>query len=237
MDKVTVLIITFARPKMIRKTIYGFLKNQNYNQKDLIFHIADNNTEKRANIKNYVPSIIADFPYLNWQYTIEKKPGWGNNANAALKKIKTNFIFLIEDDREAYNTINLVDGVKLLQEKPNTGIVRYDGIAGHLDTVLKLKEVKTDNERFSYCEIDQELSRRPITYSNQPHLRHTRFTEYYGLYPENVKLGRCERIYANHVKRNPKGPKICILEDGIQNRFNHLGAGKSFQHSKEDKGK
>lgn len=237
MDKVTILIVTFARPKMIRKTIYGFLKNHNYNLLDLQFHIADNATEQRANIKDYVPAIIRDFDYLDWSYTIENKPGWGNNVNTAIKKINNNFIFLIEDDREAYATIDLVNGVRLLNEKRDVGLVRYDGIAGHIDTVLRLQEVKTQDCRFSYCIIDQELSRRPITYSNQPHLRHIRFTEYYGLYPENVRLGQCERLYASHIKRNPHGPKIAILEDGIQNRFRHLGAGKnSRQHSEFDKG-
>ena len=236
MDKVTVLIVTFARLKMIRKTIYGFLKNSNYPQDDLIFHLADNATDRRTSSENYIPSIIKDFSYLNWTHTIENKPGWGNNVNTALKKIRTDFIFLIEDDREAHNTINLVDGVRLLNEKQDVGLVRYDGIAGHLDTVLKLKEVKTNSCRFSYCEIDQRQSKRPITYSNQPHLRHKRFTEYYGYYPENVTLGRCERLFAAHVKHNPDGPKIAILEDGIQNKFNHLGAGKnSRQHTKWDK--
>ena len=236
MDKITVLIVTFNRPQMIRKTIYGFLKYHNYNLGDLIFHAADNDSEARASAKDYIPSIISEFPYLNWQYTIEKKPGWGNNVNTALKKINTNFIFLIEDDREAYDTINLKDGVTLLQNETDLGVVRYDGIVGHIDTVLTLKECQINKHKIPYCEINQRLSRRPITYSNQPHLRHKRFTEYYGLYPENVKLGKCERLYASHIKRNPDGPKIAILQDGIQNRFHHLGAGKnSRQHSEWDK--
>lgn len=237
MEKITVLVITFGRPMMIRKTIYGFLKNQNYNMKDLIFHIADNDTEGRLGIKNYVSSIISDFPYLKINYTIEKSAGWGNNANTAIKNIDTDLIFLIEDDREAFGKIDLVNGTRLIHQNKSVGMIRYDGIAGHIDTVLRLKEVNSERYRFSYCEIDQRLSKRPITYSNQPHLRHKRFTEFYGLYPENVKLGHCEQYYARHIKSNPDGPKICILGDGVQNKFYHIGAGNSFQHSEEDTGK
>lgn len=233
-EPVTVLLITFARPIMLRKTIDSLLRWQNY--PNLKFHLADNDTFGRFGIIDYVEKILEYYSDLDWTYTIERQPGWGNNVNTALKTIKTDLVFLIEDDRAAYAPVNIADGVKLLQSKPDVGLVRYDGIAGHLDTVLKLKEVNTKDNRFSYCEIDQRLSRRPITYSNQPHLRHKRFTKYYGYYPENVKLGLCERKYALHVKRNPDGPKIAILEDGIQNRFVHLGAGKnSRQHGKWDK--
>lgn len=233
-ESVTVLIVTFARPEMLRKTINGFLKHNNYPY--LKFHLADNDTTKRFGIKNYVPALLDEYSDLEWSYTIEKKPGWGNNVNAALRAIKTDLVFLIEDDRMAYAKINLADGVTLLQHKRDVGLVRYDGIAGHTDTVLKLREIKTKNTKFSYCTIDNRLSRRAITYSNQPHLRHKRFTEFYGLYPENVTLGHCERLYASNVKRNPGGPQIAILEDGIQNRFTHLGAGKnSRQHSAWDK--
>lgn len=232
MELVTILIVTFARPKEISKTIYGFLKNQNYPLEYLNFHLADNDTSGRFGIKDYVAMILKDFHFLKWSYTIEKKPGWGNNVNTALKKIKDDYIFLIEDDREAYGKIDLASGVKLLHDKADVGLVRYDGIAGHVGTVLELCE---DGKEIPYLTINQRLSKRPITYSNQPHLRHKRFTQYYGFYPENTKLGNCEKLYALHVKRNPDGPKIAILQDGIQNRFNHLGAGQSRQHTKWDK--
>jgi hypothetical protein len=219
---------------MLRKTIYGFLKNQNYDLDDMTFCLADNDSKGQANLPNFTQQIVSDFPFLNWQVSIEKTPGWGNNVNTAFKKINTNFIFLIEDDREAYDVINLRDGVKLLSAKKDVGLIRYDGIAGHSTTVLRICNLQA--ERFSYCTIDHKLSRRPITYSHQPHLRHVRFTKHYGYYPENVNLATCERQFALHVKRDPNGPKIAILEDGIQNRFRHLGAGtKSRQHTKWDK--
>lgn len=235
MKDVTVLIVTFARPDIIKKSIYGFLKNHNYDLRNLKFHLADNDTTGRTGIKNYVNDITQEFNYLDWSFTVECIPGWGNNVNTALKYITTDYVFLMEDDRCAYDTINLVDGVKLMQNCNDVGLVRYDGIAGHKETVWEMSEVRNKNVRLSYMAVNHKLSKRPITYSNQPHLRHTRFTQFYGYYPENVKLGMCERLYALNVKRNPNGPKIAILQDGIQNRFHHLGAGKSRQHTKWDK--
>lgn len=233
LSQLTILLVTFARPQMIRKTVYALLKNTDCLVK---FHLADNDTSGRTGENSYIQDIMKEFHYLEWTYTVEENIGWGNNVNTALKAIQTDYIFLIEDDRAAYNYINLQQGIRLLENKSDVGLVRYDGIAGHTGTILRLDEVKIPGCRFSYCTIDQKRSKRPITYSNQPHLRHRRFTEYYGLYPEDVKLGLTERMYAVHVKRNPDGPKIAILEDGIQNRFQHLGAGKnSRQHGKWDK--
>lgn len=233
MRDLTVLLVSFARPKMLRKTIYGLLKNHNYDLDRMTFCLADNDSEGRANLPKFTQSVVQDFPFLDWQVSIEKKPGWGNNVNTALQRIKTPFIFLIEDDREAYNAINLRDGVRLLKARKDVGLVRYDGIAGHSTLVLRLCNLQ--DHRFSYCTIDHAQSRRPITYSHQPHLRHQRFTSFYGYYPENVGLARCERQFSLHVKRNPQGPKIAILEDGIQNKFRHLGAGSnSRQHTKYD---
>lgn len=233
LPEATVLLVTFARPQMIRKTLYALLKHTDY---PLKFHLADNDTTGRTGLKSYTQDILKEFHHLDWTVSVEKSVGWGNNVNTALKNVHTDYIFLIEDDRAAYKFVDIKTGVRLLENKSDIGLVRYDGIAGHNDTVLQLNEVKTKDYRFSYCTIDQQQSKRPITYSNQPHLRHTRFTEYYGLYPKNVKLGLTERQFAIHVKRNPNGPKIAILEDGIQNRFRHLGAGSnSRQHSKWDK--
>lgn len=234
----TVLIVTFARPKAICTTLYSFLKHQNYPLEKLHFHLADNDSEKRANIKDYVPTILKEFDYLNWTCTIEKRAGWGYNVNTALKKIKNKFIYFTEDDYSAYAKINLTDGVVLLDTKSDVGMIRYDGIAGHVTLALNLCECKTKTHKFTYLTIDNKHSVRPIAYSNRPHLMHKRLTDYYGLYSEGLTLGHTERAYALKIRQNWQGPKIAVLQDGIQNRFRHLGAGKeSRQGSKFDKGK
>jgi len=229
MDLVTVLIVSYDRKNELRKSLYGFLKNVQYPKDKLRFHLADDKSPG-----SLVEDVIQEFKWLNWSYTITNRKGWGGNVNAAMRAIKTDYIFLMEDDRQAYGAINLVDGVKLLKNIPAVGLVRYDGIAGHTTLTLNLKECKAG--RFSYCTIDKQRSRRPIIYSNQPHLRHRRFNEFYGLYKEGLKLGKTEREYALWFHK-AKGPDIAILEDGIMNRFNHLGAGKSRQHTKYDVGK
>ena len=208
-----IIMLLFLSKSLFAQSRSQFLQPVDYNKDQLV----------KMAVQGFIaPPRIGDSPYrIDTNGKLHVVPGTGS--------ITYNF-------KTGDSAINIADGVKLLTKNNNVGLVRYDGIAGHTGTALKLCEHKNGKDKFTYCAIDHKRSQRPITYSNQPHLRHKRFTEYYGLYPENVSLGRCERLYANHVKRNPDGPQIAILEDGIQNRFTHLGAGNnSRQHSEWDK--
>lgn len=231
MEKVTVLIVSYNRESILKKSLYGFLKNVQYPRDLLEFHLADDKSPG-----NLVENILNEFKTLKWTYTITERRGWGANVNAALKAIKNDCVFLMEDDRCAYDKINLNDGVRLLRERPEVGLVRYDGIAGHVGLVLQLKEFGNEYPRTSFLTVDKVATQQNYIYSNQPHLRHRRFTEAYGYYPEGLKLGQTEVQYAGNF-RAKKGPDIAILEDGIINKFEHLGAGKSWQHTNEDVGK
>lgn len=225
----TVLIVTFDRPKEIRRTLYAFLENVHYNRELLLFHLADD-----ASPGNYIGDIMAEFPYLRWSHTRTERQGWGANVNTALKAIHTNMIFLMEDDYVAMGKVNLMAGVKLLQVNDKIGLVRYDGIAGH-NLTTHWREYKDDTGRIDYGIIDRG-SPHLNCYSNRPHLRHKRFTEYYGYYPENKPLGWTEEAFAHHVKKAPEeAPHLAILDSGVPRLFDHIG--KSRQRSEYDIGK
>jgi hypothetical protein len=232
MVDITVLLVTFARPKEIRKTLYELLKHQNYPLENLHFHLADNDTERRFGIENYVSTILSDFSFLNWTYSIETRPGWGYNINTALKQINTNYIFLIEDDYIAHRPVDLISGVELMEAQTDIGLVRYDGIAAHVGLILHLKEATTPTgKKIDYCTIDKESEHLNV-YSNRPHLRHRRFTDCYGYYIEGSSLGATEEAMAHTVLDKKECPEIAILGEGIPNAFEHIGA--SFQGSKHD---
>lgn len=229
---VTILIVTFNRPKEIRKTIYEFLKHQNYPLEKLTFHLADSDTEKRTGTPNYVQSILDDFPYLNWQVSIESKPGWGYNVNTALRNIKDDYIFLIEDDYVAIRDIDTVSGIELMEKQTNIGLIRYDGIAAHTGVILHLRELKTETSRIDYCLLDKDSPHLNV-YSNRPHLRHKRFTDCYGYYLEGKPLGYTEDAMAHTVKDKKQCCDIAILGAGIERAFDHIGA--SYQNGIYDK--
>ena len=225
----TILVVTFDRPKEIRDTLYGFLKHVKYPHDKLMFHLADDGSPD-----GYIGAIESEFHFLRWSHTQTNRQGWGANVNTALKAIATNLIFLMEDDYVAMDDVDLISGAKILTNVEETGLVRYDGIAGH-NLRVQFTEYKENGVRYGYGIIDK-LSPHLNVYSNRPHLRHARFTRYYDYYPEGKPLGWTEEAFAHHVKKSPEdGPQLVILDSGVERRFDHIG--KSRQLSEFDIGK
>lgn len=233
-NDLTVCIVTFARPIEIRRSIYAFLKYCDYPREHLKFHLADNDTESRFGITDYIPNILSDFKYLTWDYTLEKRQGWGYNVNTALKHIQTDYVFLMEDDYMCLSKLRLLDGTQLMDNQETIGIIRYDGTAAHSGLCYtQLEFVATDN-RFDYLVINKAQSRHLNVYSNRPHLRHKhRIERDYGLYIEGAKLGQTEENFAHKIKSGMGKSDVVILDDGIQLKFEHIGA--SFQNGVHDK--
>jgi hypothetical protein len=205
------------------------LKHIKYPQGKLLFHLADDGTPG-----DYIGAIESEFHYLHWTHTVTNRQGWGANVNTALKAIQTNMVFLIEDDYVSLHPINLVDGVRLLTAKDDIGLIRYDGIAGHNLTTY-WREYTDSDGRIDYGIIDLK-SPHLNCYSNRPHLRHKRFTDYFGYYPEGKPLGWTEEAFAHHIKKAPsEAPKLVILDDGVPRHFDHIG--KSRQRSEYDVGR
>ena len=224
LPKVTILLVTYDRPIEIRKTIDALIQHIKYDG-ELNWHIADDSTGG-----NYIEKIFRDYPKLNFTATVTKRAGWGANVNKALSSIKNDFIFLCEDDYVALKDIQLNHGVALLSGTKELGEVRYDGIAGHVGLVLELKEFHSIN----YLVIDKEKSSHFNVYSNRPHLRHRRFHDLLGMYPEGISLGETETSYAGRVKNAIGYADVAILSNGVERAFEHIG--KTRQGTEQDVG-
>lgn len=222
---VTVLIVTFDRAEEIRRTLSALQEHLNY-EGPLRWHIADDGSSG-----SYVQDIIYDHRHLNITATSTQRKGWGANVNKALQSIRSDYIFLIEDDYVAKRPLNLTDGVTVLANNDTLGIVRYDGLAGHVGLALDIKEVP-GVPAICYLQIDKGRSSHLNVYSNRPHLRHRRVHDKLGLYPEGHSLGKTETAYAHHIKNNIGQAGVVILADGIQRAFDHIG--KSRQGTEHD---
>jgi len=222
---VTVLIVTWNRLEEIRRTINALQEYLIY--PNLAWHIADDNSPG-----DYLPVLKADFPHLNFTDTITDRKGWGANVNLALRTITTNYIFSCEDDYVAFRSLDIEAGVELIELREKIGLVRYDGLSGHIGLDLSVQEAKTMG-RLDYLQIVKDKSSHLNVYSHRPHLKHRRFHDSYGLYKEGVTLGECEENFAHRVKSSD-GPGLAILPDGIPRAFDHIG--KSRQGTSLDPG-
>lgn len=222
---VTVLIVTYDRPKEIRNVISMLTSRLQYEGK-LLWHLADDGSPG-----NYVQSLKDDFPHLNFMHTVTERKGWGVNVNTAMRSIETPYIYLNEDDYRPRKDLNLTDGVFVIETMPTVGFVRYDGLEGHRLSLILAETPRIEGKRVHYLKIDLKRSPELHCYSNRPHLKHEHFHRAYGTYPEGLSLASTEEVFALRVRRQWGAVHIVSLTDGIMRAFDHIGhTRKGSQH-------
>jgi len=216
---VSILIVTYDRPREIRMVIDALKKNIDYPGK-VLWHLADDNSPG-----TYVFDIQhKDYKDLHFTATVTERKGWGANVNKAMLDCwqRSNYVFLCEDDYVSQKVVNLRAGVAIMQTLFTVGLIRYDGVQAHaLD--FQMREIETEAGRFD-CLTIAETSPHLNIYSNRPHLKHRRFHDHYGIYPAGIKLGMTETKFAHNVRNKYQhGPKVAVLGNGIERAFDHIG--------------
>ena len=107
---------------------------------------------------NYLPDIRNDFPGVKFTATKTDRMGWGKNVNKGILHQKSDFIFLCEDDYVARKDIKIDAGIALLQANTQLGIIRYDGISGHIGINLWVKQSQTRLGMLDYLQINRGQS-------------------------------------------------------------------------------
>ena len=242
--EITIGIITFNRPVEIVKTIEALRANLYYPEDKLHWIISDDASPNGYLAKLKKQALFKDIGARFIDTGINS--GWGKNANHLLDCVETDFHLMLEDDKVLHHPLDLRVGVAAMMEMPYIGMMRYRGTAGdHL--ILHHMEVNIEKwmpdyqdgvgaaGHLTYCLLDCGSPALHI-YSHGPHLKRRNFHEFYGRYPEGMKLGQTEEAYAHQVKdkmRENGAPPIGILPEWIPNYFDDIG--QSYQGSEWDK--
>ena len=244
---VVLLIITFNRYQIVKKTVEALLDNLVY--PDLRIIISDDHTGG-----NYVRNLSRIKRWKEAGIEVIETPermGWGDHVNWAMTQCRekhpdAKYIFQIEDDYVLSRRLRLDVGVALLERKKHIGMLRYRGTAGSHMVYHQMRTANIGSLVQGYVEgfgKPNELTYLLIdggspdlwVYSNGPHLKSMGFHAHYGAYPTKKSLGSTEEGYAHQVKdrmRIPDAPAIAILPDWIHMHFDHLG--ETWQRTKDD---
>lgn len=225
MPLVDVVFITWNRPRVMVRTWAALKERLMY--PNLRWVVADDCSpdEVLEEIRDVLrPDII---------FRTKERSGWGLNVNNALKQLDSEFVFQTEDDKLLKEPLDLVPGVKVLAARVDFGMVRYWGLAGHA-LFGHLREIRAEGKKFNVWHL---LKNSPFlyVYSNGAHLKHRRFHEAYGYYPEGYKLGYTEERFAHTFIDDKEGPGIVAFPDFVRNRFEDIA--KSWQLTEVDIGK
>ncbi len=240
--EVTILICTYERKDELEKTVTALRENFDY--PNLKWLICDDSSPSK-----YAVELSRTKPYrsppLRVVHTAQNS-GWGANVNHGLSEVKSEFVFFIEDDYVLKKPLDLKIGMALLLTQPHVGMLRYRGTAGEHIILHQLdanvSEQLPDHRdgmgtpgHLTFALLDSG-SPSLYLYSHGAHLKRKSFHEFYGMYPEGLKLGETEEGYAHIVKnrmKDPGAPALAILPDWIVNWFDHIG--RSYQLTDADK--
>lgn len=245
---VTITIITFSRTREIRLVIDALRKHIKYPPERLRWHVADDGSPH-----SYLASIEKEFPFID-SVSITNRRGWGANVNAALRSIRTEYVYSTEDDYTLQRDLDLSPYVALMEAEKQIGLMRF-GIVGHgfacqmheTDIRAQIPDYQENDSNRGYTgagklnwwEIVHEQPRGPFTfyrYSNRPHLKHRRFHDFYGMYPEGLSLGATENAMNHQIKdcvrKHGGGPLIACPANFTLWHYDHIG--ESRQGTGED---
>jgi hypothetical protein len=222
--KLCIALLTFLRTTMAVRTVQGIVDHLDYPKELVSFYVADDGSPKEhmdAIFKAITDGGYSIAGYHN-QRSIQNTPFCGIGWNKALRKAHdvSDYIMLLEDDWVLKQPMDIRPFMWTLKEVENVGIIRLSGLT--TDNILQVM-VHRGTHYFQY------LRSRPFCYSGNPHIRHLRFTEYYGLFAIDVTPGDIEVYYDAKFHRLKDGPNIWRPCDqpawGI---FSHIGNARTW---------
>ena len=167
--------------------------------------------------------------------------GFGANLNNLLNNCKTDLIFQTDDDIELIRPINLNAHAQKLAEDDTAGWIRLMWI-GHHRYIADLGggEFPTGDPRNPldghYWRVRWNSPEHYIP-SCRPHIKHKRFHDYFGIYPEGLQTGETENAFCqicknkSHAQRGDEKmpmmliPLMVLLPDDA---WRHMGV-QSFR--------
>lgn len=116
----------------------------------------------------------------------------GANANAGLRAsfAVADYVLQFQDDMQLLVTLDLHPHIEKLRDDPTCGFIRLWGVGGH-----RYKATLEGN----YWRIHWDSDDLYIP-SDRPHVKHRRFHEFFGMYPEGLKTAHTEEAWCHQCK-------------------------------------
>lgn len=227
-EPIVVILQTYQRTEYALRTIAAARENLRY--PDLRWYVADDGSQPEhygAVLDAFAD--LMDGSTVNGQRmlgTHSVRRGYGGNANVAWRgaHLSSSLTFWLEDDWVLREPLDLYPYAALLMETTEIGMVRL-GILN-----LDIRGRTWAHNGRVYWKLDREphLEGTPV-FTGHPSLRHRRYLDAYGPYPEGLGPGDTELAYAYQFRQGtPDAPGIVwpaeLKPEGV---FSHVGTIKT----------
>lgn len=205
-----ILLTTYVRTDCAVRTVQAI--NKNFLWPNIQWWVSDDGSPS-GHVEQLTEVIEGSYTLYN-----SERKGVGHGMNTCLRAIfsQGTLVLVLEDDWELIRPFDPTPYVRLLEDYPDYGMVRFGYLSGNLLATTESKENR----------ILWKLERNNETYrfAGHPSLRHKRFHESYGYYPEDRSPGLTELAMCSNVNVLP-GPHIVYpAECGQWGIFGHIGA-------------
>lgn len=213
-EPIVVILQTYKRTDVALRTIVAARGRLRY--PDLRWYVADDGSPDE-HVNAVLEAVGGDL----WAWHSERR-GYGGNANVAWDAALgiSALSFWLEDDWELRETLDLYAYAALLMERDEIGMVRL----GVLN--LDVRGRTWGHNGHLYWKLDREphIEGTPV-FTGHPSLRHRRYRDAYGLYPEGLVPGDTELAYAYRFRQGtPDDPGIVWPAGyGPWGLFDHIG--------------
>lgn len=219
MEPITVILQTFKRTDCALRTIAAARRNLIYGG-DLRWYVADDGSPPE-HVAAVLEAVGGDLLHYH-----SARRGYGANANVAWDAVNqvSALTFWLEDDWELRKPLDLYAYACLLMETHEVGMVRLGALN------LDMRGRSWAHGGLVYWKLDREphIEGTPV-FTGHPSLRHRRYREVYGPYPEGLAPGDTELAYAYQFRWAPQdAPAIVWPADyPPQGYFGHIGSIKT----------
>lgn len=194
MEPIVIVLQTFKRTDVALRTIVAARRNLHYGGR-LYWYVADDGSPAE-HVEAVLEAVGGD---LLAHHSVRR--GYGANANAAWDAADQigALSLWVEDDWELRQPLDLYPYAALLMETSEVGMVRL----GVLN--LDVRGRAWGHGGRVYWKLDREphLEGTPV-FTGHPSLRHRRYRDVYGPYPEGLTPGETELAYAYQFRWAPQ---------------------------------
>jgi glycosyltransferase involved in cell wall biosynthesis len=177
-------IVTYNRKETLRETIARVNRHLYYVGPRRIF-VADDGSDDGTQAM-----LLEEFPDV--ALIQSNRAGLGANTNAGLRASLgvADYVLQFQDDLWMLTTIDLHPHIEKLRDDPTCGFIRLWGVGGH-----RYK----GNLEGNYWRVHWDSDELYIP-SDRPHVKHRRFHEHFGMYPEGLGTAHTEEAWCHQCK-------------------------------------
>lgn len=208
---ISILVVTYNRKNILRETLRK-LQDHLYYVGQMHYIVADDGSDDGT-----VEMLANEFPQVVCIQSA--RVGLGANANNGLREAmyRAPLILQLQDDMHLNATLDLHPHAEKLLSDETCGYIRLWGVGGHRLTA----NLEGNHWRIWWNSDDLYIP------SDRPHLKHRRFHEFYGLYPEGLKSAETEDAWCHQCKDraglNGKRLDVFVPQGETETTWEHVG--------------